>query len=245
MRHPLNCSDAEWQQRVELAAAYQLCDHFGFSDLVWTHLSARVPGEPGRFLLNPEGLMFDEITASNLVKIDIEGHAVDGGRANPAAFTIHSAVYRARADHACAMHLHSRAANAVSTLAEGLLPVHQFCLEIGEVAYHDYEGFALDHAERERLAADLGDKHLMILRNHGMLGVGHDVASTFKRIYYLEKACETQLDALSMGRQLTLIPDDICRKARAQAAAWGDPGALEWQALLRLLARKGIDAHLR
>ena len=130
IHNPLNCSDAERQQRVNLAAAFQLCHHFGFSDLIWTHLSARVPGEAGHFLLNPEGYMFDEVTASNLVKIDIDGHPVSGGRANAAAFTIHSAVYRATDKYDCAMHLHALAGSAVATLEEGLLPLHQWFFEV-------------------------------------------------------------------------------------------------------------------
>ncbi|MGQ7249280.1 class II aldolase/adducin family protein [Halomonas sp. V046] len=245
MIKPRHISDAEWQRRSDLAAAYQLFELFGFSDLVWTHLSARVPDEPGHFLLNREGLMFDEVTASNLVKIDIDGQAVDGGRANPAAFTIHSAIYRADNAFECAMHLHSRAVNAVSTLEDGLLAIHQFSLEVGEVAYHDYEGFALDPAERERLIDDLGDRRLMLLRNHGMLTLGDTVAEAFKNAYYLEKACQTQLDAMATGARLRVIPDDISRRSRQLAATWGEPGALEWQALLRLLERRGIDAHQR
>ena len=245
MSNPLNCSEAEWKQRVDLAAAFQLCHHFGFTDLIWTHLSARVPGEQVHFLLNPEGYMFDEVTASNLVKIDIDGHAVDGGDVNPAAFTIHSAVYRANVSYDCAMHLHAHAGCAVAALQEGLLPLNQFVYAVGGVSYHDYEGFALNHEERERLINDLGENQAMILRNHGTFTVGKTVADAFVRIYYLEKACQIQLDAMATQRELVIPSRELSDKAQSQIQSWGESGSHEWPALLRLLERQGIDAHLR
>lgn len=240
----LGCSDLEWNTRVDLAAAFQLCHHFGFADLIWTHLSARVPDEEGTFLLNPAGYMFDEITASNLVKVDLNGNAVDGGTVNPAAFTIHSSVYSVESKYNCAMHLHAQAGCAVAALKEGLLPLNQFSYAIGDVSYHDYEGFALNLEERERLIQDLGDNQVMILRNHGTLSVGKTIAEAFIRIYYLEKACQVQLDASKTGSELIMPTKTVSNIAKKQNDSWGEKGTHEWPALLRLLTRNGINSHL-
>ncbi|MBT5189887.1 MAG: class II aldolase/adducin family protein [Proteobacteria bacterium] len=243
--NPRGCDDAEWQVRCDLAAAFQLCHHFDFCDLVWTHLSARVPGEKEVFLLNPSGCLFDEVTASNLIKVDIDGHALDGQQVNPAAFMIHSAVYRADDRYNCTVHLHGQHGGAISALREGLQPVHNFYFAIGDVAYHDYEGFAFRDDERDRLIANLGDCKAMILRNHGTLTVGETVAAAFVRAYYIEKLSEIQIAAMSSGRELILIPDKICREDKEAIKRFGEPGANEWQGLLRLLLRQGIDSHLR
>jgi ribulose-5-phosphate 4-epimerase/fuculose-1-phosphate aldolase len=232
---------AEWQARVELAACYRLAAHYRMTDLIYTHITARVPGEEGRFLINPYGWRWEEITASSLVKIDVEGVKVDGSQArvNPAGFTIHSAVHRARHDAAFVMHTHTRAGVAVSTLKEGLLPLNQIALQFyGRVAYHDFEGIALDLAERERIVADLGAHPALILRNHGLLTVGRSAAEMFSNMFYLDRACEIQVATLSMGRDLQSVPEDVARRVTAQydGMAFDDGDLmLEWAAHLRLL----------
>lgn len=185
-------SAAEWKTRVDLAAAYRLFHLLGMTDLIYTHMSARVPDEEGRFLINPYGLMFHEVTASSLVKVDINGNLAEDSEydANPAGFTIHSAIHMARKDVGCAIHLHTTAGMAVSAQAEGLLPLTQHSLRwYNRIAYHDYEGIALNHDERERLTRDLGNHHSMILRNHGLLTVGQDVPEAAVLMYYLEQSC--------------------------------------------------------
>lgn len=232
---------AEWQTRVELAACYRLAAHFGMTDLIYTHITARVNGEDGRFLINPYGARWEEITASSLVKIDVDGNKVDNSaaRVNPAGFTIHSAVHRARHDAAFVMHTHTRAAVAVSSLEEGLLPLNQTALMLhGRIGYHDFEGIALDHAERERIVADLGSHPALILRNHGLLTVGRTAAEMFQTMYYLNEACEIQVSTLGMGRPLRPVAEEICAKVAAQADQMAfDDGdlLLEWAAHLRLL----------
>ncbi|SOD96764.1 class II aldolase/adducin family protein [Caenispirillum bisanense] len=230
-------SPAEWQTRVDLAAAYRLFHLLGMTDLIYTHMSARVPGEEGHFLINPYGLMFHEVTAGNLVKVTQEGKLAPGaeGEANPAGFTIHSAIYMARPDVGCAIHLHTHAGMAVSAQEEGLLPITQHSLRwYNRMAYHAYEGIALDHAERERLAADLGNHHSMILRNHGLLTVGADVPEATVLMYYLEQSCRTQIAALSGGRPLVTPPAEVCEHtARQYQEAYPRAGVLEWAPLLR------------
>ncbi len=194
--------EEEWAIRVDLAAAYRLVAHYGWDDLIFTHLSARVPGPEHHFLINPYNLMFEEITASSLVKIDVEGRPVmpTPYLTNPAGFTIHSALHMARDDANAVMHLHTPAGQAVAAQAEGLMPLTQTAMLVrDEVAYHDFEGVALDLDERERLVADMGDKGAMILRNHGTLTVGANVAQCFIKMYFLERACEAQIMALSGG----------------------------------------------
>ena len=194
----------EWQVRVDLAAAYRLVALYGWDDLIFTHLSARIPGPEHHFLINPYDMMFEEITASSLVKIDMHGNPL--GRSehpvNPAGFTIHSAVHMAREDARAVMHLHTPHGQAVSAMEWGLLPNTQTAMVVAhDVAYHDYEGIATDLGERERLVADLGSKNAMILRNHGTLAVGETVGACFLRLYFLERACEAQVLMLSAGRE--------------------------------------------
>lgn len=234
----------EWEARVDLAAAYRLVAHYGWDDLIFTHLSARVPGPEHHFLINPYDMMFDEITASSLVKIDVEGNPV--GRSehpvNPAGFTIHSAIHMAREDAHAVMHLHTPHGQAVSAMEFGLLPHTQTAMIAGhDVAYHDYEGIATDLDERERLVQDIGQKNAMILRNHGTLAVGESVGACFLRLYYLERACEAQVLMLSAGREnLNNPPQGVEDKVARQSAPKGMGKLAEklaWPALLRKLDR--------
>ena len=195
-------SEDEWQIRVDLAACYRLIAMYGWDDLVFTHISARVPGPDEHFLINAYGLMFEEMTASSLVKVDLEGNIVleTPHVINPAGFTIHSAVHAARPDVACVVHTHTKAGVAVSAQAAGLLPLSQTSLfPLASVAYHDYEGVALNEDEKPRLVADLGEKAFLILRNHGLLTGGASIADAFLYMYLLETACQTQLMAQSGG----------------------------------------------
>src|SRR3989454_4540030 len=205
-------SPQEWQTRVDLAAAYRLVALYGWDDLIFTHISARVPGAAHHFLLNPYGMMFEEVTASSLVKIDLAGNKVNESPyfVNPAGFTIHSAVHAARADALCVMHLHTDYGIAVSAQKDGLLPLsQQAMLARASLAYHDYEGLALNEGEKPRLVADLGDKHHLILRNHGLLTVGRTAAEAFLGMYLLESACKIQILAQSGASELARIPDPI------------------------------------
>jgi ribulose-5-phosphate 4-epimerase/fuculose-1-phosphate aldolase len=231
---------AEWQARIDLAAAYRLVAHYKWDDLIFTHLSARVPGPEHHFLINPYNMLFDEITASSLVKIDVEGQPVGPSRApvNPAGFTIHSAIHMAREDAMAVMHLHTPHGQAVSAMSFGLLPHTQTSMIAGhDVAYHDYEGIATDLEERERLVADLGTRNAMILRNHGTLTVGDSVGACFLRMYFLERACETQVMMLSAGREnLNTPPQGVEGKVAVQSAPAGMgmlATQLAWPALLR------------
>jgi ribulose-5-phosphate 4-epimerase/fuculose-1-phosphate aldolase len=202
-------SDEEWAIRVDLAAAYRTVAHYGWDDLIFTHLSARIPGPEHHFLLNPYNLMFEEVTASSLVKVDEQGNPVDPTPfiTNPAGFTIHSAIHMARDDAHAVMHLHTPAGQAVSAHDEGLLPLTQTAMLVrGDLAFHDYEGLAVDLGERERLVADLGQKNAMILRNHGTLAVGKNVGECFVRLYFLERACQAQVMALTAGEHLSNPP---------------------------------------
>jgi ribulose-5-phosphate 4-epimerase/fuculose-1-phosphate aldolase len=236
-------SEAEWKIRVDLAAAYRLVAHYGWDDLVFTHLSARIPGPDHHFLLNPYNLMFEEVTASSLVKVDMNGLPVDPTPfiTNPAGFTIHSAIHMAREDAHAVMHLHTPHGQAVSAHSEGLLPLTQTAMLIREdVAYHDYEGVALDLDERERLIADIGDKGAMLLRNHGTLTVGETVGEAFVRLYFLERACQAQILALSAGEDHLNNPPQGAPEVTAQQGKVGlklAAGALAWPALLRKVYR--------
>ncbi|TNE39638.1 MAG: class II aldolase/adducin family protein [Alphaproteobacteria bacterium] len=235
-------SDEEWQLRVDLAAAYRLVAMFGWDDLIFTHISARLPGDEDHFLINPYGMMFEEITASSLVKIDMDGEIVGTSAypVNPAGFTIHSAVHEVRHDAACVIHLHTAAGTAVATQEEGLMPLNQTSLVIREqIAYHEYEGIALDHSERPRLQKDLGDKNLMLLWNHGTLALGPSVAEAFLGMYFLERACEMQVASLAGDRKLH-YPADSVRDLTAQQGTTGLPGIADmaWKALLRKLDRQ-------
>lgn len=231
-------SEEEWKVRVDLAAAYRLVAHYGWDDLIFTHLSARIPGPEHHFLLNPYQLMFEEVTASSLVKVDVHGNPVEPTPfiTNPAGFTIHSAIHMAREDAQAVMHLHTPQGQAVSAHEEGLLPLTQTAMLIrGDLAFHDYEGVATDLDERERLVADLGDKGGMILRNHGTLAVGGNVGECFLKLYFIERACEAQIMALSAGDQMSNPPQGTPELAAEQGAMGLKLAAnmLAWPALLR------------
>lgn len=241
-------SEAEWQMRVDLAAAYRLVALFHWDDLVFTHLSARVPGPDSHFLINPYGLFFEEVTASSLVKVDLEGNIVMEGPhpINPAGFVIHSAVHAAREDAHCVMHTHTEYGVAVSAQKQGLLPISQQSLfPLSSVGYHNYEGLALNDAEKPRLVADLGTNTFLILRNHGLLTVGKTVADAFLAMYTLERTCRIQVLAQSGNRELIPIADPILAGIRAQGevVTRGLGGALVWPGLLRKLDR--IDSSYR
>ena len=235
----------EAEIRVDLAACYRLVALYGWDDLVFTHISARVPGPEHHFLINPYGLMFEEITASSLVKIDLKGEKVGASPypVNPAGFTIHSAVHEAREDAGCVMHLHTPDGTAVSTSQERLLPLNQTAqLVLPDLAYHDYEGVALDLAERPRLQRDLGEKNIMLLHNHGTLTVGKNCAEAFLRMYFLERACTMQVRTRTLGSVESDHPTapDVIEKNAALARSGGlDAVArqLVWPALLRKLDR--------
>src|SRR2546429_5032730 len=215
-------STEEWQARVDLAAAYRLVALYGWDDLIFTHISSRVPGPEHHFLLNPYGMMFDEVTASSLVKIDLEGNKVLDSPyfINPAGFTIHSAVHAAREDALCVMHLHTDYGIAVSAQQSGLLPISQQAMfALSSLAYHDYEGLALDEEEKPRLVADLGDKKFMILRNHGLLTLGGTAAEAFLGMFLLERACKIQILAQSGGGELAKIQSDIIDRVAAQLSS--------------------------
>lgn len=247
----LDCSDAEWQTRVDLAAAYRLVDHFGWTDLIYNHISARVPGAEEHFLINPFGLLYEEITASSLIKIDIDGNVI--ANANPdltvnrAGFVIHSAIHRARPDAKCVLHTHTEAGMAVSALECGLLPLTLSGMRFSDVGYHDLEGVVVDLGEQERLVQNLGDREALILRNHGLLVVGHTIAQAFGRIDRLERACRTQLRVLACNSPYITPPAEVIARTRSQLKHSPTPdaqgrtvehGAREWPALLRLLDRR-------
>ena len=241
-------STEEWQARVDLAAAYRLVALYGWDDLIFTHISARVPGADHHFLLNPYGMMFDEVTASSLVKVDLEGKKVLDSPyfINPAGFTIHSAVHAAREDALCVMHLHTDYGIAVSAQKSGLLPISQQAMfALSSLAYHDYEGLALDEEEQPRLVADLGDKKFMILRNHGLLTLGGTAAEAFLGMFLLERACKIQILAQSGAGELAKIPNDIIDRVASQMSAvtMGQGASLTWPGLLRKLDR--IDPSYR
>ncbi|MEP6706246.1 MAG: class II aldolase/adducin family protein [Pyrinomonadaceae bacterium] len=245
-------SDAEWQARVDLAAAYRLVAHYGWDDLIFTHISARVPGigadRGHQFLLNPYGMMFEEVTASSLVKVDLDGKIVMDTPhfINPAGFTIHSAVHAAREDAICVMHLHTDYGIAVSAQKDGLLPISQQSLfALASLAYHDYEGLALNEEEKPRLVEDLGAKNHLILRNHGLLTVGNTVAEAFLSMFILERACKIQILAQSGGAEVLSVPDPILERVSSQlnAVTVGQGSQLSWPGLLRKLDR--IDPSYR
>lgn len=240
---PTRYSDTEWQMRTDLAACYRIADLFGFSDIVWNHITARVP-DTEYFLINRFGLRFDEVTASNLVTIDLDGNVIDAGSAssdedvNVTGFIIHSAIHAARPDIHCVMHSHATAGLAVSALKDGLIPMIQDAMSfVDRVAYHDYEGLSTNLAERERLAANLGDKMVMILRHHGLLTCGKTVAEAFMSMYYLERACKVQLQVFATGQEYALPGDDVVASAAQQYAQFAF-GKYEWPALLRLADKR-------
>lgn len=236
--------EAEWQARVDLAALYRLSALHGWDDAIFTHISLRVPGPEHHFLINPYGVFFDEMTASALVKVDLEGKIVQETPyfINPAGFTIHSAIHAAREDATCVIHLHSDHGVAVAAHREGLLPISQHALIVRpQLAYHDYEGIALNLDERERLVADLGDKNLMLLRNHGALSAGSSAAVAWLQMFFLEKACAQQVYALSAGRDGLLFAPQAAQDAVVAQTGGMGPGAvamLAWPGFLRKLDRQ-------
>ena len=236
-------SSEEWALRVNLAACYRLIAMFGWDDLIFTHISARVPGPDEHFLINAYGLMFEEMTASSLVKVDLEGEIVleTPYFVNPAGFTIHSAIHAARDDAGCVLHTHTRAGVAVSAQKDGLLPLSQVSLfPYASLAYHDYEGIALNEDGKPRLFADLGNRNFLILRNHGLLTVGPSVPDAFLFMYALETACQTQLAAQSGGGELIHVNRAIVDGIQAQIdqVLKGFGGELAWPGLLRKLDRQ-------
>ncbi|MCH8498215.1 MAG: class II aldolase/adducin family protein [Marinobacter sp.] len=235
-------SSEEWQLRTDLAAAYRLIALYGWDDLIFTHISARIPGDAEHFLINPYGMMFEEITASSLVKVDQQANKLDPDDfdINPAGFTIHSAIHAVRHDASCVMHTHTVEGVAVSAQRDGLLPLSQQSLfPLASLAYHDYEGVALREDEKARLQADLGEANSMILRNHGLLTLGATVADAFLNMYILQRACEVQIRALAGNRELIAVPDVIVSTIKQQAAqvTRGLGGSLAWPGLLRKLDR--------
>jgi len=237
-------SEAEWQMRVDLAACYRLVDLFGWSDLINTRITARVPGPHDHFLINRFGMLYDEITASSLVKIDIEGNNVEPSddAVNRGGFAIPGTIHRARPDIACVIHTHTIAGCAVSMQKAGLLPLNQHALQvIGDLAYHDYEGTGRSDSERARFLADFGDKHIMVLRNHGLFIIGRTIAEAFIATYRMERACAMQLAFQQSGAEFNPLSDQVVSagyaKSSAGAARGHDPNTLDWPALLRKLDR--------
>lgn len=236
-------SEAEWQTRVDLAACYRLVALYGWDDLVFTHITAKIPGTENQFLINPYGMMFEEITASSLVKIDAGGNKLDTDNPypiNPAGFVIHSAIHAARTDAKCVLHTHTPNGVAVSAQKNGLLPISQQSIFVlASLAYHSYEGVALNDDEKPRLVRDLGEKNFFMLRNHGLLTVGETIADAFLFMYLFEATCMIQLRAQSGGGELISVPQQILDGALAQAkmVTKGLGGQLAWPGLLRKLDR--------
>jgi ribulose-5-phosphate 4-epimerase/fuculose-1-phosphate aldolase len=244
VRAPLRerVSAEEWDARVNLAACYRLAAHFRMTDLIYTHISARVPGPDHHFLINAFGQLWDEISASTLVKVTLDGEIVEDPTDygfNRAGYVIHSAVHRARPDVACVMHTHTQAGIAVSAQEQGLLPISQHAMRFTNgIAYHDYEGLALELDEQARLVRDLGDRKAMILRNHGLLVCGGSIPETFDLMYYLERACQTQIAAMAGGARLRIPAASVAEKTAAQFKALPyKPKRPEWRALLRMLEK--------
>ena len=242
-------SNEEWQTRIDLAACYRLVALYGWTDLVFTHITAKIPGVENQFLINPYGMLFDEITASSLVKIDLGGNKLDADNpfpVNPAGFTIHSAIHAARHDAKCVLHVHTANGVAVSAQKSGVLPISQQSIFVlASLAYHDYEGVALNADEKPRLVADLGEKNFFMLRNHGLLTVGETIPDTFLFMYLFETACTIQIRAQAGGGELTRIPQPIIDGAQKQAklVTKGLGGSLAWPGLLRKLDK--MDAGFR
>jgi ribulose-5-phosphate 4-epimerase/fuculose-1-phosphate aldolase len=241
-------SDEEWRIRCDLAALYRLAAHHRWTDFVYTHISARLPGPDHHFLINQYGVLFHEMRASDLVKIDLHGNVVEDGaqsrRVNAAGFTIHSAIHMARKDLMCVVHTHTQAGIAVSAQRDGLLPISQHALTFyGRLAYHGYEGIALDTDERERLVDDLGEHKAMILRNHGLLMGGTSIPEAFLMTYMLERACAAQVAAQAGGQELVYPPEDVCRHTAEQFRSQENDEHYSWmwQSALRLIANDRPD----
>ncbi len=243
--------DLTWQTKVDLAAAYRLIHRHGMDDSIFTHISARLPGGHDRFLINPYGMRFEEVKASNLVTVDIDGKVIDDPldlNINPAGFTIHSAIHSARPDVVCVLHTHTVAGVAVSCQQDGLLPLNQWAMQFhGKIAYHTYEGIALDLDERQRLIADLGDKNVFILRNHGLLTCGRSVAEAFKLMFNLERSCRAQLAIQAAGAPVQMPPAGIPEKTAGQykqgydRTEAGNGPDIEWEAFKRMLEHTDSD----
>ena len=241
-------SPEEWQARVDLAACCRLVDLYGMTDMLGNNVTARVPGEPDHLLINPLGLLYDEVTASSIVKIDMDGNVVaagSGGGVNQAGFVIHGAMHKARDNVNCVIHTHTPAGMAVSALECGLLPMVQSSMRFTAVAYHDFNGLSLDVAEQAVLMAELGDADVMILRNHGLLAMGETIAAAFDTIYRLELVCKVQLAVLSTNAKMRKLPDAVIEDTKALYNQYVIPhaGKREWPALLRKLDR--IDRGYR
>lgn len=235
----------EWETRVDLAASYRLVAHYGWTHLISNHISARVPGTDDEFLINPYGLMYEEITASSLVKVDLKGAILNDTKytINQAGYVIHSAVHAARHDVECVLHTHTEAGMGVSAQAAGLLPISMSSLRFYErIGYHDYEGITLDVEERDRIVADLGTHMAMILRNHGLLTCGRTIGEAFVHMYHLEKACAAQLAALAGPGDIVIPPPEVCEKS-AQQSGRGNHGNSSWPALVRQMDR--LDPSFR
>jgi ribulose-5-phosphate 4-epimerase/fuculose-1-phosphate aldolase len=237
-------TEIEWRTRVDLAACYRLMPLFGMSDLVYNHITARIPGTEDELLINPYGYMYEEVTASSLIKINVQGEVLDNPHAdygvNEAGYVIHSAVHGARHDVGCVIHTHSRAGMAVSAMKDGLLPLTQTAMRFKNIAYHEYESVAINLDERARLVRDLGNQEAMILRNHGLLVASSSVPQAFNAIYWLEMACRAQVDALASGRELVLPPEQIVERTHQlyQPTVRRPFGLMEWPAMLRYLDRR-------
>ncbi|RCW68603.1 class II aldolase/adducin family protein [Pseudorhodoferax soli] len=249
---PAGMAAAEWETRCELAALYRVMALYGWDDLISNHITARVRGEANALLINPFGLLFEEVTASNLVKIDAAGRVLDGSSSavNPAGLIIHSCVHEGRPDVECVIHLHTRDGTGVASQKDGLLPLTQHALVIwSQIAYHEFEGPVLDTAEQARLLAHLGRRNLLILRNHGTLAVGRTIGEAFASMYRLERACRVQLAAQSGGVALSALPPDVIQASVQAGERIFDPagfmpsGQLEWAAMVRKLDR--LDASFR
>lgn len=241
----VNMSEAEWQARCDLAALYRICEHFGWTDTIDTHMTVRIPDEPKCFLINNYGDLFDEVTASSLVKMDIDGNVYSkDGRFNAAGFTIHSGVYKARPDANCVMHTHTRAGTGVSVLKKGLRPISQDVLAVlDDVVYHEY-GLPTSQEECDALGVSCQKGGSVVLRNHGLLSVGPTIPSALRRLYMLERACEVEVIARSLGEDPTPIEEDVVKsygeRAKAQRAS-PEYGAAYWKAALRQIEGKGTD----
>lgn len=241
-----HCTEAEWQARVDLAACYRLVDLYGMSDMMANHISSHVPGEPGAFLINAYGMMYEEITASSLIKVNLAGEilakpefgSLDYG-INRAGYVIHSAIHAARPEVACVIHTHAYASMAVSALQCGLLPITQTAMRFLKIGYHDYQGVVLDEAEKASLLADLGEREALILRNHGALVVGRTVGEAFNWAHRLELACRTQLAAMATGAAFTAVAPEVLEATwnNYQRGTRRPYGLMEWPALLRKLDR--------